>query len=184
MSSRQARVRMQLQLWEESIGRQDFEGAIKSLEVARTLLSRSKDEQLLSHVEKLLEDARWARNRKVKPSISSVRPACAFCRRSRPAVARLVGGPGVFVCNECVAAAARRMGRKIADSPLPRLVECSFCGRRRVSRAIVLASDRAVACRSCMELAAEVLAESEPPVVQHGRATQRRRKARRRRVVR
>ncbi|MBO0823458.1 MAG: ClpX C4-type zinc finger protein [Actinobacteria bacterium] len=29
--------------------------------------------------------------------------ACSFCRKLPDAVARLVAGPGVFICNECVA---------------------------------------------------------------------------------
>jgi len=29
--------------------------------------------------------------------------ACSFCRKPPDAVARLVAGPGVFICNECVA---------------------------------------------------------------------------------
>jgi hypothetical protein len=28
--------------------------------------------------------------------------ACSFCRKSHDAVARLVAGPGVFICNECI----------------------------------------------------------------------------------
>jgi hypothetical protein len=28
--------------------------------------------------------------------------ACSFCRKPPDAVARLVAGPGVFICNECV----------------------------------------------------------------------------------
>jgi ATP-dependent Clp protease ATP-binding subunit ClpX len=28
--------------------------------------------------------------------------ACSFCRKPADAVARLVAGPGVFICNECV----------------------------------------------------------------------------------
>jgi len=28
--------------------------------------------------------------------------ACSFCRKAPDAVAKLVAGPGVFICNECV----------------------------------------------------------------------------------
>ena len=28
--------------------------------------------------------------------------ACSFCRKTPDAVAKLVAGPGVFICNECV----------------------------------------------------------------------------------
>ena len=28
--------------------------------------------------------------------------ACSFCLKSADSVAKLIGGPGVFICNECV----------------------------------------------------------------------------------
>lgn len=183
MTSRRASVQMHLRHWEESIRRQDFQGAVKSLEAARTLLRRGKDHHLLSHVEKLIEDARWARTRRTKPTSSSVPPACAFCLRSRPAVAQLVAGPGVFVCNECVAESIRQGPRRTTDSPLPHLVKCSFCGRKRVSRAIVLVREKVAACQTCMDIAAEVLVESEHQRAQPARPAGRRRIAGRRRVV-
>ena len=29
--------------------------------------------------------------------------ACSFCLKSPESVAKMIGGPGVFICNECVA---------------------------------------------------------------------------------
>ena len=37
------------------------------------------------------------------------RLACSFCRRSNEEVAKLVAGPRVYICDECVAIAARIM---------------------------------------------------------------------------
>lgn len=37
-------------------------------------------------------------------AVSELHPsiACSFCRKTPDAVAKLVAGPGVFICNECV----------------------------------------------------------------------------------
>jgi hypothetical protein len=35
---------------------------------------------------------------------------CSFCRRSEHEVAKLAAGPGVFICDACVAEASRVMG--------------------------------------------------------------------------
>lgn len=35
--------------------------------------------------------------------------ACSFCRRSEAQVAKLVAGPRVYICDECVAMAQRIM---------------------------------------------------------------------------
>jgi ATP-dependent Clp protease ATP-binding subunit ClpX len=37
------------------------------------------------------------------------RLACSFCRKSNEEVAKLVAGPNVYICDECVAIAARIM---------------------------------------------------------------------------
>jgi ATP-dependent protease Clp ATPase subunit len=34
---------------------------------------------------------------------------CSFCRKSEDQVAQLVAGPNVYICDECVAIAARLM---------------------------------------------------------------------------
>ena len=35
---------------------------------------------------------------------------CSFCRKSEHQVRKLVAGPGVYICDECVAIASRIMG--------------------------------------------------------------------------
>jgi hypothetical protein len=34
---------------------------------------------------------------------------CSFCQKSEAEIEKLVAGPNVYICNECVAAAARLM---------------------------------------------------------------------------
>jgi hypothetical protein len=41
--------------------------------------------------------------------------ACSFCRKPPDAVARLVAGPGVFICNECVALCTELMAAPAQD---------------------------------------------------------------------
>jgi len=45
--------------------------------------------------------------------------SCSFCRRSEQRVEKLVAGPGVYICDACVAIAARIM--EDASSPPPRV---------------------------------------------------------------
>ena len=40
---------------------------------------------------------------------------CSFCRRSSKEVAKLVGGPGVFICDQCIT-----LSRQILDEDLRR----------------------------------------------------------------
>jgi len=51
----------------------------------------------------------------VKPAgeSSSDAPRCSFCDLDRDAVAKLINGPAVYVCEACVAAAAQTIGDQL-----------------------------------------------------------------------
>ncbi len=49
---------------------------------------------------------------------------CTFCRKSEHQVARLLAGPGVYICDECVAAANRIIAEE-ADRPVADLSRVS-----------------------------------------------------------
>ena len=57
------------------------------------------------------------------------RLACSFCRRSNEEVAKLVAGPRVYICDECVAIAARIMQDDGGNSLGPANVESGFFKR-------------------------------------------------------
>jgi ATP-dependent protease Clp ATPase subunit len=55
------------------------------------------------------------------------RLACSFCGKSEAEVAKLVAGPKVYICDRCVAIAARFMdgqpGQLSSPAPRPTLME-------------------------------------------------------------
>jgi len=44
---------------------------------------------------------------------------CSFCRKQETEVAKLVAGPGVYICDQCVAIASRIMEGSSGDSGQP-----------------------------------------------------------------
>jgi ATP-dependent Clp protease ATP-binding subunit ClpX len=42
------------------------------------------------------------RRRAAKPRKSAARCSCSFCGKRQDQVRKLVAGPGVWICNECV----------------------------------------------------------------------------------
>ncbi len=44
---------------------------------------------------------------------------CSFCKKSDTEVAKLVAGPGVHICDECVAGASRLMEAPPPQRPVP-----------------------------------------------------------------
>jgi hypothetical protein len=46
---------------------------------------------------------------------------CSFCRKPNNAVAKMVAGPGVFICNECVDLCVQLMAADHKPSEMPRV---------------------------------------------------------------
>jgi len=78
---------------------------------------------------------------------------CSACHLPRSAGRRLISGPGVYICEACIAAAA---GLIVAVDATTR---CSFCGHRDAS-IVGTWSDVAI-CARCVELSRTVLAEDD-----------------------
>jgi len=98
--------------------------------------------------------------------------ACSFCGRSGIDVDHLVAGPGVFICERCVADASRlaaegeRGEAGARQSGLHLTLEkssdirCSFCGKRRqeVDRLVTDAEGHSI-CDRCLALCREIQEE-------------------------
>jgi ClpX C4-type zinc finger protein len=57
------------------------------------------------------------------PAVDQAAPitACSFCLKPKTEVGTLVAGPGVYICDGCVALAAQLIEGKPASAPLPQL---------------------------------------------------------------
>jgi hypothetical protein len=108
---------------------------------------------------------------------------CSFCGADKSTVRRLIAGPGVLVCEQCVAVAHDLLGvggergsersRLVVLDPADRKARCSFCGRKRQRVAgMVAAPDQPPAgkfarpsdvpriCNHCLTLCDEILSEA------------------------
>lgn len=96
--------------------------------------------------------------------------ACSFCARTGAEVTRLVAGPGVHICDRCIAEATALLGPDPAaepvDSPLTvvapddRDTACGFCRTTPgPPERLVTGTDTAI-CGRCLALAMEVEADS------------------------
>jgi ATP-dependent protease Clp ATPase subunit len=78
---------------------------------------------------------------------------CSACHLPRGTGCRLISGPGAYICESCIAAAAVP---GVVGNPTAR---CSFCGRRDVPIARAW-SDVAI-CAKCVQLSCAILAEDD-----------------------
>jgi ClpX C4-type zinc finger len=107
---------------------------------------------------------------------------CSFCGRPREVCAKLIAGPGVFICERCVVQATRLAAGVAVDDlrvegsmrlePAGSEARCSFCNREAGEVRHLVASGLAVPagkfgelpriCDRCRDLCLEILAQTSP----------------------
>ena len=165
--------------------RVDYHHAIRRLHAAGGSLREIAEVLRLSHqrVHQIIDDAaeprrRWWRRR--GPGWQGPAGPCSFCGRSRQECAKLIAGPGVFICDRCVVHASRLAAGVAVDDraevplgvePSDSRFKCSFCGKqaRQVRRLVVSGLAAAPGgkfdqgtriCDECLDLCAEILTET------------------------
>jgi hypothetical protein len=150
--------------------RAEHHTAIRRMHLAGASLREIAEALSLSHqrVAQIVADAGgswWQRIWRTRNA--RVDMVCTFCDRPPSELGKLLAGPNVFVCDECVAQAERALqGRPKPGSTLVAARSgsrgaCSFCGRRRsVDRALAVAA-RARICAECLAVSRQILEERE-----------------------
>jgi hypothetical protein len=166
--------------------RADYHHAIRRMHAAGGSLREIAEALGLSHqrVHQIIDETakptpRWWRRR--GQLLSGPPGPCSFCGCSHQECAKLIAGPGVYICNRCVAqatglsAGAAGGGRTAVPmllEPSGSEVRCSFCGKEaRKVRHLVASGlsvpagkfgDRPRICDKCLDLCLEILAETSP----------------------
>jgi hypothetical protein len=181
-----ARARLRESQHAAERARADYHHAIRRLHAAGGSLREIAEALRLSHqrVHQIIDEAAepprpWWR-RRGRPRGPG---PCSFCGRSHEECAKLIAGPGLFICDRCVAQANRlRTGAAVEDRvEAPMLLEapgsevrCSFCGKEARQVEHLVAGGAAAApgaisgpavrvCGECLDLCLEILTEPSSP---------------------
>jgi hypothetical protein len=164
----------------------DYHQAIHRLHAAGGSLREIAEALGMSHqrVHQIIDEAaeptrrRWRRE---PQRLSGPVGPCSFCGRPRDACAKLIVGPGVFLCDRCVVQVTRlAAGPGVEDQaegsmrlePPGSQARCSFCNlEARKARYLVASGlsvpagtfgERPRICDKCRDLCLEILAETSP----------------------
>ena len=164
--------------------RADYHHAIRRLHAAGGSLREIAEVLRLSHqrVHQIIDEAAeptrpWWRRR--GQGWRGPAGSCSFCGRSRGEGARLIAGPGVFICDRCAAHATRLSPNAPLDDhaeapmrlePPGSQARCSFCGKQAGQVGFLAASGLAGSpdgkfgqgariCDECLDLCLAILAE-------------------------
>jgi hypothetical protein len=152
--------------------RREYHALVRRIHLAGASLREIAQALELSHqrVQQIVDGAggswwrRIWRSRNVRGNLT-----CTFCGRSQDAVARLIAGPKVFICGECVAAAEQALsGGSPAAVRIPLApagdnskTRCSFCSKRRSAGRPVLTGPASI-CGECLDVCRQILIDSQP----------------------
>ena len=93
---------------------------------------------------------------------------CSFCNVSQTDTKKLIAGPGVYICEGCVAAAGDVVATA-TPAKGPRQVvlrpagnedhDCSFCGKASTAVRQLAKGGRARICNECVDLCTDIVRE-------------------------
>lgn len=90
---------------------------------------------------------------------------CSFCSKKQAEVEKLIAGPAVYICNECVddcsvaLAAGESTGRITMIASDAAEASCSFCGMRPSNDLGIAGVPAARICNQCVKICCEILAQ-------------------------
>jgi hypothetical protein len=152
------------------LAKADYHHAVRRLHFAGASMREVAEALELSHqrVHQIIEATGGTGGWKARRNPKAPK-ACSFCGRPEAEVAKLIAGPGIFICEQCVAL-VRRVGETGIGEETERTrvdpvaggsaLKCSFCGKSAGAVGRMVAGPGLCMCGSCVVLCEEVLAAS------------------------
>lgn len=154
------------------VARAEFHRAVRRLQLAGGSLREIADALGLSHqrVHQIVESAGGSRGWRKGRADSGELLSCSFCGKDQKQIKKLIAGPRVYICNECIhrvhvvlAGAGKTVSTPIATigqvSDTDRAERCSFCGKRRHQVAAMASTGHKQICNECTGLCDEIISE-------------------------
>jgi hypothetical protein len=148
------------------LAKADYHHAVRRLHFAGASMREVAEALELSHqrVHQIVEATGGTGGWKSKRS-SNAEKACTLCGLPAAEVTKLIAGPGIFICDQCVA-----LVRRVADTGVGEETErtrvdpaagaglrCSFCGRPQGNLGTMVAGPGLCICGECVQLCEEIL---------------------------
>ena len=152
------------------VARADFHRAVRRLQLAGGSLRELAEALNLSHqrVHQIVESAGGSRRWRKVPRRQLA--CCSFCGKDQQHVQKVIAGPGICICDECVARADSAIGTGTEVSTPEatlraevggdaRAERCGFCGKRGYQVTAMACADDKRICTECLSLCHEIIDE-------------------------
>ena len=144
------------------LARAEHHTAIRRLHLAGGSLREIAGALSLSHqrIQQIVEGSGGSWWRKAWRTRGTTRDAvCTWCSRPPSEVRKLVAGPNLYICDDCVADAFRQLAKTAKSTSGLRTVRarCSFCRRAATGERKVVTGAHANVCDDCLRLCREFM---------------------------
>jgi len=104
-------------------------------------------------------------NQKPAETIADKLLYCSFCGKSQHEVVKLIAGPSVFICNDCVELCNGIIFDEDQQETLPKRhpapMSCSFCNKSDDEVEEILTGPSVSICNECVEISNRIIAERQ-----------------------
>ncbi len=149
------------------LAKADYQHAVRRLHFAGGSLREVAEALGVSHqrVHQIVEASGGTRGWKPRKK-AATDIACTFCGLPQAEVVKLVAGPGVYVCGDCVALAHRvvreagtveTVRTRLDPVPHASKLGCSFCGKSADTVDALVAGPGVRICSQCLGLCEEII---------------------------
>lgn len=89
---------------------------------------------------------------------------CSFCEKKQYDVAKLIAGPSVYICNECIGSCTDALATGESTGKITMIIDktaeerCSFCGKKPMEVVRIVGGPAARICNECIKICHEILA--------------------------
>ncbi len=169
--ARQAAAKVAEASREALLAKAEYHTAVRRMHLAGGSLREIAEALGISHqrVQQVVEAAGGSWWQRVWRNRGQRRDAvCTACGRPPSEVKKLVAGPNVYLCDQCVTDAEHAIaGRAAAGFSLGRKprAKCSFCGKPTAPSRILAVRGEIAACSECVRVCRAIIESSEAPAL-------------------
>jgi len=154
---------------EALLARAEYHAAVRRLHLAGGSLREIAEALGMSHqrVQQIVDAAGGSWWQRVWRTRTPRRDAvCTFCGRPPSELKKLVAGPDVYACDDCVTQAERALSSGAAQAftvvRKPGKARCSFCGKKSSAERAVVAGTKVAVCAECLKTCREIIDSGDP----------------------
>ena len=86
---------------------------------------------------------------------------CSFCGKNQEEIEKLIAGPNVYICNECVQLCNEILSEEGESPDSEEDLHCSFCAKNQKDVEKLVPGPAVSICNECIQLCTKIIADDE-----------------------